>query len=66
VDKKKNTDAYVRLKNIQFAHSTYDNRRVKLISNYAFSYESGTVIPHFIESSYSFTKKNISNNKAQA
>jgi hypothetical protein len=55
---KRNTDAYVRLKNIQFAHPSYDSRRVKLISDYAFSYESGTAIPHF-------TEKNINNDKAE-
>jgi len=62
----RNTDAYVRFKNIQFVHSSYDSRRVKLISNYASSYESWTAIPHFIESSYSVTRKNINNDKAEA
>jgi len=45
----KNTDAYVRLKNIHFAHTSYDSRRVKLISDYAFSSESGAAIPYFTE-----------------
>jgi len=47
---------FIYFKNIQFAHSSYDSRRVKLISDYAFSYESGTAIPHFVEKTSIMTR----------